>query len=148
MPSLPKLLFAAAAVWVAASPAWSQDAADPSDASETSDGGSAVAAAAAVSGLPAISVSAVEPRVLRERVIASGLVAAVEEVQVQPLVEGQPIDALLADVDRDQQLTLRLGQRRPLLRHAPAVSLLVGAALLALAALAVVGALTVWALLR
>jgi HlyD family secretion protein len=31
-------------------------------------------------------------------VIASGLVAAVEEVQVQPLVEGQPIDELLVDV--------------------------------------------------
>ncbi len=58
----------------------------------------APATAAASSELPAISVSAVGRRGLRERVIASGLVAAVEEVQVQPLVEGQPIDALLADV--------------------------------------------------
>lgn len=48
--------------------------------------------------LPAITVSEVAPHTLRDRVIASGLVAAVEEVQVQPLVDGQPIDALLADV--------------------------------------------------
>ncbi len=48
--------------------------------------------------LPAITVSSVEPRMLTDRVIASGLVAAVEEVQVQPLIEGQPINELLADV--------------------------------------------------
>lgn len=48
--------------------------------------------------LPAISVSEVVSAPLRERVIASGLVGAVEEVQVQPLVQGQQIDALLADV--------------------------------------------------
>ncbi|EYD77376.1 Cation/multidrug efflux pump, Membrane fusion protein (MFP) family [Rubellimicrobium mesophilum DSM 19309] len=48
--------------------------------------------------LPAITVSEVRPQTLTDRVVASGLVDAVEEVQVQPLVEGQPIDALLADV--------------------------------------------------
>lgn len=48
--------------------------------------------------LPAITVSEVRPLRLVDRVIASGLVDAVEEVSVQPLVEGQPIDELLADV--------------------------------------------------
>lgn len=48
--------------------------------------------------LPAISVSTVAPRLMRERVIASGLVDAVEMVQVQPLIEGQPIESLEADV--------------------------------------------------
>lgn len=47
---------------------------------------------------PAITVTEVAPVALRDRVIASGLVSAVEEVQVQPLIEGQPIDELLADV--------------------------------------------------
>lgn len=36
--------------------------------------------------LPAITVAEVAPRLLRDRVIASGLVAAVERVHVQPLV--------------------------------------------------------------
>lgn len=48
--------------------------------------------------LPAISVSTVGTRVLRDRVIASGLVGPVERVEVQPLIEGQPIEDLLADV--------------------------------------------------
>ncbi|MFN4129058.1 MAG: efflux RND transporter periplasmic adaptor subunit [Paracoccaceae bacterium] len=47
---------------------------------------------------PAITVSTVADRVLRDRVIASGLIAAIENVQVAPLIEGQPIEALLADV--------------------------------------------------
>ena len=37
-------------------------------------------------------------RVLRDRVIASGLISAIENVQVAPLIEGQPIEALSADV--------------------------------------------------
>ena len=37
-------------------------------------------------------------RTLTDRVIASGLVAAVEEVQAAPLIEGQPLEALLVDV--------------------------------------------------
>ena len=48
--------------------------------------------------LPAITVSSVTRHDLSDRVIASGLVGPVETVQVQPLIEGQPIEALLADV--------------------------------------------------
>ncbi len=48
--------------------------------------------------LPAISVTTVETRLMSDRIFASGLVGPVERVQVQPLIEGQPIDALLADV--------------------------------------------------
>lgn len=48
--------------------------------------------------LPAITVSAVEQRLLRDRAIVTGLIAPVESVQVAPLIEGQPIEALLADV--------------------------------------------------
>jgi len=48
--------------------------------------------------LPAITVSAVAPRVLRDRVVASGLVAAIEEVHVQPLVSGEAVQELLVDV--------------------------------------------------
>lgn len=47
---------------------------------------------------PAITVSEVTRMVLRDRVIAGGLVGAVEQVTVQPLVEGQPIETLEADV--------------------------------------------------
>ena len=55
-------------------------------------------------------------------------------------------DALLADVDGDQELALGLRQRRALLRDAAAVALLVGAALLALAPLG--GGLALATLLR
>lgn len=48
--------------------------------------------------LPAISVTTLERRVLQDRVIAGGLVGAVEQVLVQPLIEGQPIEALEAEV--------------------------------------------------
>lgn len=58
----------------------------------------AAAGEPAAPALPAISVTEVNARVLTDRIIASGLVAAVEEVQVAPLVEGQPLDSLLADV--------------------------------------------------
>jgi HlyD family secretion protein len=53
---------------------------------------------AAAPSLPAITVTTVETRQLRDRVVVSGLVGPVERVQVQPLIEGQPIDTLLADV--------------------------------------------------
>lgn len=56
------------------------------------------APAAEAPSLPAITVSVVENRLLRDRVIVSGLVNPVEEVQVAPLIEGQPIETLLADV--------------------------------------------------
>jgi HlyD family secretion protein len=48
--------------------------------------------------LPAISVADVTMRVMSDRIITSGLIAAVEEVQVAPLIEGQPLEALLVDV--------------------------------------------------
>jgi HlyD family secretion protein len=47
---------------------------------------------------PAITVSAVALHTLRDKVLVSGLVGPVEEVQVQPLIEGQPIETLQADV--------------------------------------------------
>lgn len=56
------------------------------------------APAAATSGVPAITVSPVALLVLRDEVRVSGLVGPLEEVQVQPLIEGQPIETLMADV--------------------------------------------------
>lgn len=56
------------------------------------------APAAAPVTLPAITVFAVKPMTLSDRIIASGLISAVEEVQVVPLIEGQPLETLLADV--------------------------------------------------
>lgn len=48
--------------------------------------------------LPAISVAPAVLHPLADRILASGLVGPVEEVQVAPLIEGQPIETLLADV--------------------------------------------------
>ncbi|MEI4486173.1 efflux RND transporter periplasmic adaptor subunit [Frigidibacter sp. MR17.14] len=71
----------------------------PLAAQETSaPSGQAAAQASAAPALPAISVVTATRRDLSDRVRASGLVAPVEEVQVQPLIESQPIDALLVDV--------------------------------------------------
>jgi len=47
---------------------------------------------------PAITVSTVTRQTLRDRVLASGLVGPVETVEVQPLIEGQPIQILAVDV--------------------------------------------------
>jgi HlyD family secretion protein len=58
-----------------------------------SEGGAVTAPA-----LPAIVVTPVTRKLLRDTVRASGFVAAVEEVQVQPQIQGQQIEALLADV--------------------------------------------------
>lgn len=63
--------------------------------------------------LPAITVSDVTTRTLRDRVIASGLVAPVENVQVAPLIEGQPIETLEADVGdwvKEGQVLARLSK--------------------------------------
>ena len=54
--------------------------------------------AGAEAALPSITVSAVRPLPLRDRVIVSGLVAAVEEIHVQPLVSGEAVQDLMADV--------------------------------------------------
>jgi HlyD family secretion protein len=56
------------------------------------------APAAARAGLPSITVSEAVIRLMREKVVGSGLVVPVERVQVQPLIEGQPIETLLVDV--------------------------------------------------
>lgn len=61
-------------------------------------------AAAPAAVLPAITVSPVRVAPLSDRIFAGGLVQALETVQVAPLIEGQPIEALLAEVgDKVQQ---------------------------------------------
>ena len=57
-----------------------------------------VTPAPAASAVPAITVSPVALFDLRDEVLVSGLVGPLEEVQVQPLIEGQPIEALMADM--------------------------------------------------
>lgn len=56
------------------------------------------ATAAPAQLLPAITVATVETRPLRDVVLATGMIAPLETIQVAPLIEGQPIEALLADV--------------------------------------------------
>ena len=56
------------------------------------------APAPARAAAPAITVSPVALQVLRDEVRVSGLVGPLEEVQVQPLIEGQPIETLQADI--------------------------------------------------
>jgi HlyD family secretion protein len=56
------------------------------------------AADAAAPVLPAIAVVAAVDRPMVETVLASGLIGPVEEVNVAPLIEGQPIEALMVDV--------------------------------------------------
>lgn len=65
------------------------------DAAAAADTAPAETAAAV---LPAITVSEVRATRMVDRIIASGLVAPVEEVQVAPLIEGQPLEQLLVDV--------------------------------------------------
>lgn len=48
--------------------------------------------------LPAITVTSVAARKLEDHVLASGLISAIEQVSVVPLIEGQPIETLEADV--------------------------------------------------
>ena len=56
------------------------------------------AAAPVADALPAITVTTVAKRQLQDHILASGLIGPVQEVQVQPLIEGQPIETLSADV--------------------------------------------------
>lgn len=51
-----------------------------------------------VNSAPAITVVAVTLAPLSDRIYASGMIAPVEQIAVAPLVEGQQIEALLADV--------------------------------------------------
>lgn len=53
---------------------------------------------APVQALPAITVSNVARTPMSDRIFAGGLMQALETVQVAPLIEGQPIEALLVDV--------------------------------------------------
>jgi HlyD family secretion protein len=55
-------------------------------------------ATAAPAALPAITVSTVAMQQVQDRVLVSGLIGPVEQVQVAPLIEGQPIESLLADI--------------------------------------------------
>lgn len=55
-------------------------------------------AATTAQNFPSITVSMVTPRMMRDTVIATGLISPVEMVQVAPLIEGQPIERLLVDV--------------------------------------------------
>lgn len=55
-------------------------------------------AAAQTAVLPSITVSPAAPRMMRDTVIASGLVVPAEEVQIIPMVQGQQISELMADV--------------------------------------------------
>ena len=92
MRTTPALLLAALLQLGAATPLWAEAATEPAAAQTPST--------QAPSSVPAphITVAKVQTRTLRDIVIASGLIGAVEQVQVAPLVEGQPIEALLADV--------------------------------------------------
>ncbi len=55
-------------------------------------------AVVAAPSLPAITVSKVKMITMTDRVYAGGLVQAVQLVQVAPLIEGQPIEALMVDI--------------------------------------------------
>ncbi|MCB6177097.1 efflux RND transporter periplasmic adaptor subunit [Rhodobacter sp. Har01] len=83
------------------------------------------AAASGAASLPAITVSTAGVRRLSDRIIASGLIAPIEEVQVQPLIEGQPIEALLADVGdevTEGQVLARLSRSTLELQRAQSVA--------------------------
>lgn len=67
-------------------------------ATVSAEAAQSAAPAAQAPALPAITVSVVGATRMADRVIAGGLIRAVEEVQVAPLIEGQPIEALEADV--------------------------------------------------
>ncbi|WP_112309699.1 efflux RND transporter periplasmic adaptor subunit [Pseudogemmobacter bohemicus] len=60
--------------------------------------GAPTTATATEIALPAIRVTRVSELDMTQRLIVTGLIAAVEEVQVQPLIEGQPIEELRADI--------------------------------------------------
>jgi HlyD family secretion protein len=65
---------------------------------ETAGATETAPAEAAATVLPAITVSEVIETTVRDRILVSGLVEPVERVQVAPLIEGQPILTLDADI--------------------------------------------------
>lgn len=91
--SVAALLVAAVALPVLAQEAAQPAASEPAQAQGT---------------LPAITVTTVKTGNIRDRIVASGLIGPVEEVFVQPQIEGQAIEALLAEigdmVDKGQPL--------------------------------------------
>ncbi|MEF3045888.1 efflux RND transporter periplasmic adaptor subunit [Pseudotabrizicola sp. L79] len=68
-------------------PALAQDAGETGAATDS-----------AAQSLPSITITQVVPRLMRDTVIVTGLISPVEMIQVAPLIEGQPIEQLLADV--------------------------------------------------
>lgn len=84
------------AAFAASAPVWADTAAAP--ATPTTPVAATPADTAANSNLPAITVTAVMQRKLQDHVLASGLIGPVEQVIVQPLIEGQPIESLAVDV--------------------------------------------------
>jgi HlyD family secretion protein len=84
MRSLTLTLALASALAPLATPIWAQEV--------------AANTAPAAPSLPAITVSTVTKRLMHDRIIASGLVAPQEEVQVISMVQGQQIAELLVDV--------------------------------------------------
>ena len=73
-------------------------AADTTTPAATPTATPAAATTADTATLPAITVTSVTKRNLSDHILASGLIGPVELVQVQPLIEGQPIESLAADV--------------------------------------------------
>ena len=73
-------------------------AADTTTPAATPPATPAAATTADTATLPAITVTSVTKRNLSDHILASGLIGPVELVQVQPLIEGQPIESLAADV--------------------------------------------------
>ena len=91
-----RIILLAALTTLPLAPLAAEEAAVPTGAAAAAAGETAASPAAPAAA--AIRVVAVTERDLTERVIVTGLIAAVEEVQVQPLIEGQPIEALRADI--------------------------------------------------
>ena len=86
-----RMTLAAALLIAVAMPVWAQTA-EPAVATE------AAATEAAANNLPAITVFQVTKRSIEDHVLASGLIGPVEQVLVPPLIDGQPVETLLADV--------------------------------------------------
>jgi HlyD family secretion protein len=82
-----------AGVLAATLAAMSLSAVQPARAADAAE-----AAAPPAASLPAISVAPVVRQTVSDWVMASGLVQPMERVLVQPLIEGQPIESLEADV--------------------------------------------------
>ncbi|MGV8987311.1 MAG: efflux RND transporter periplasmic adaptor subunit [Cypionkella sp.] len=91
------LVLIAALIGAAALPAFAQTAATQTTDTKPVDGKTAEAPAVFID-LPAITVTTVSTRKIEDHVLASGLIAPIEQVSVVPLIEGQPIETLDADV--------------------------------------------------